>query len=166
MRFALAPMTRDLVVLTLVCLAVPVILALCGHDAPPPIGVMLYAVSAMVAATYAAIWLVARPTAFVVDGGALEIVWPVRRRRIEASAITGARVLDRAQLRAELGRLVRVGAGGLFGGFGRARTLRGTFELWVSRTDRIVWVECTGRMPLLVTPDDPDAFVAELMKRR
>jgi hypothetical protein len=37
-----------------------------------------------------------------------------------------------------------------------------TFSLWISRTDRLVIVDLDGAKPLLVTPDDPERFVARL----
>lgn len=164
-RYPIAPMDGLLRVLTSICVAIPLVVGLAAIRAPAPARAILFGVAGAMLAMYAFIWLWMRPTAFVVAPDGLVIEWPVRRRRIEAAAVTAARILDRAQLRRELGRIVRIGAGGLGGGFGLAGTARGLVELWVSRTDWMVLVECTGRRSLLITPEDPERFVTELPRR-
>jgi hypothetical protein len=37
--------------------------------------------------------------------------------------------------------------------------------MYVSRTDRFVWIECKSDRPWLITPDQPDAFVRTLSAR-
>lgn len=152
-------------VLTWVCVAIPLVIGLSAIRTPMPVRTILFGAAGLMFAMYVFIWLWLRPTAFVVEPDGLAIEWPVRRRRIDAAAVVGARVLDREQLRRELGRILRIGAGGLGGGFGLARTARGLVELWVSRTDWMVFVECTGRRSLLITPEDPERFVSDLVHR-
>lgn len=164
-RYPLAPMDGLIRVLTWICVAIPLVVGLAAIRAPAPARAILFGVAGAMLAMYAFIWLWMRPTGFVVAPDGLVIDWPVRRRRIEAAAVTAARILDRDQLRSELGRIVRIGAGGLGGGFGLARTAHGLVELWVSRTDWMVLVECTGRRSLLITPADPERFVSELARR-
>lgn len=161
-RFRLAPMSAAIWVLTLVCLAIPPALAVAAVRAPRPVHGILIGVALVTLGLYALIGLAFRPTSFVIEPDALVLNWPLRTRRIERSCIVRARVCSFAELRAELGYVLRVGAGGLWGGFGRAKTARGMLELWVSRTDRIVYVECTGRRSLLITPAEPERFAAEL----
>lgn len=161
-RHPLAPMDGLLRALTWICVAIPVVLALAAFQAPMPVRLILLGAAGFTIAIYAVIWLWLRPTAFVVEPDGLTLEWPLRRRRIAAAAIVGARVLDRDELRRELGRILRIGAGGLGGGFGLASTSRGLVELWVSRTDWMILVECTGRRSLLITPDEPEAFVRGL----
>jgi len=161
-RYPLAPMDTLIRVMTLICYAIPLVLLAAGWRAPSPVRAILLVVVGLLVVMYAFVWLWLRPRAFVVTPDALEIEWPLRRRAIPRSAITSARVLTRDQLRAELGRMMRIGAGGLWGGFGLASTGQGMHELWISRVDRIVVVGCEGRRPLLVTPDDCDRFVADL----
>jgi hypothetical protein len=57
---------------------------------------------------------------------------------------------------------MRIGAGGLWGGFGLLKTERETFSMWISRTDELVIVRLRGARSLLVTPEDPRRFVASL----
>jgi PH (Pleckstrin Homology) domain-containing protein len=163
-RFRLASMDMLLSVFTWIVLAIPVVIGFAGWSSPVPIRPILLGTVVFMVAIYAFVWLWMRPKEIVVSPDGLELVWPVRRRTIPASAIVRARILDRAQLREELGRMMRIGAGGLWGGFGLARTSRGTLELWVSRVDWMVYVECEGRRGLLLTPDEPERFVAEVTK--
>ena len=112
---------------------------------------------------YAWIWLLSRPTAFVVHPRTLEVTWPLKRREIPRDDIQAVRVIDRPTLRREVGWGMRVGAGGLFGAFGYLwTTKRGLVRMFVSRTDRFVWIERRSERPWLITPDQPDAFVRAL----
>jgi hypothetical protein len=55
---------------------------------------------------------------------------------------------------------MRIGAGGLWGGFGWLYTRKGLLDLYVSRTDRFVLVRLRTGRPLLITPDADERFVA------
>lgn len=116
------------------------------------------------AALYAVVWLFFRPTRFDLDGAALRIVWPLRQRAIARGDIEGARVLTGADFRREHGYGMRIGAGGLWGGFGLLKTGKTTFSMWISRTDWLVVVDVRGERPLLLTPEDPERFVAALVR--
>jgi len=114
---------------------------------------------------YVWVWLRFRPTRFVLRPDALEIVWPLKRRRIRRDAISSARLVDASELRREAGWGMRVGAGGLWGGFGWLWTRRrGIVQMYVSRTDGLVWMEFAGGRPWLITPENPDAFVRALAR--
>lgn len=161
-RYRLAPMDTLLLVLTWVCYAIPLVISASALQAPPPTRTVLLGVAGVLVVLYAGVWCLMRPRAFVITPDALEIEWPLRRRSIPRSAIVSARMLTKDQLREELGRIMRIGAGGLWGGFGLAKTSRGMHELWVSRVDRMVVVGCQGRRSLLVTPEDAERFIDEL----
>ena len=114
MSFRLAPMDFLIRLLTLALLVLPPLflaIALLGTR-------LLLGPTALLVAIYVWIWLWFRPTRFVVQARVLEIVWPVRRREIPRDDIATVRLLDKHQLRQEVGRAMRVGAGGLGGGFG------------------------------------------------
>lgn len=164
-RFALAPMDGLLRVLTVVCFAIPAVMGTVAATTRHPIDWILGAVAVLIAASYGVIWLALRPRAFVITPDALELEWPIRKRSIPREAIVSVTKRDKAELARELGRMMRIGAGGVWGGFGQAATARGRYELWISRTDWMIVIECEGRRGLLVTPDDPDRFVAELASR-
>ena len=162
MTFRLAPMSPSLLVLTGVLLALP--LALLGLAAL--LTPLLLGPAVFILAIYAWIWLRYRPTAFVVHPRALEVTWPLRRREIPRDDISAVRVIDRQTLRRAAGWGVRVGAGGLFGGFDYLWTTnRGLVRMYVSRTDRFVWIERKSDRPWLITPDQPDAFVRAMAAR-
>jgi hypothetical protein len=160
--FQLAPMTTDLRVLTWIAFALPLGLVGATIAAPAATRPTLFAISAFVALVYTSVWFVWRPTRFEINPDALRIVWPTRSRTIARGTIAAVRVVPGGVLRAEYGAGVRIGAGGLWGGFGLLKTRTKTFSMWISRTDRLVVVELRDARPLLVTPDDPERFVAAL----
>ena len=112
-------------------------------------------------------WLRFRPSEFVVHRGGLEVIWPFKRREIPRHEITDVRFVDGQALRNEIGWGMRVGAGGLWGGFGWLWTRkRGIVQMYVSRTDRFVWIECAGDRPWLITPEQSEEFVRALSNER
>jgi len=95
-----------------------------------------------------------------VHAGDIEVVWPLRRRRIPRAGILEVRLLDKAALRAITGSAARVGVGGLWGGFGWLWTQhRGIVQMYVSRSDGLVWIERGAARPWLITPQSPEAFL-------
>lgn len=111
---------------------------------------------------YLFIWLYLRPTRFEISSGALDIVWPARRETIPLTDVERAEVLTRDEFRARFGWGLRVGSGGLWGGFGLLVTRGGTLRFYVSRIDRFVLVVTRTGRPLLITPSDPQGFVRTL----
>jgi len=111
---------------------------------------------------YAAVWVWMRPTRFEIDGAILRIHFPLRSRELPVAELDAA-CLSGPALRERIGFALRVGVGGLWGGFGRLWSRRrGWIELWISRTDGLVWVERRGGLPLLLTPEDPEVFATAL----
>jgi len=154
-EFRLAPMSPLIRGLTIGLLLLPAIFLAAALRFSP-----LLAPAAFLVAIYAWVWLGFRPTRFIVAPDAIEVTWPLKRRTIARSTIREARLMDRDQLKRMVGWGVRVGAGGLWGGFGCLWTeKRGIVQMYISRTDRFVWIERGAERPWLVTPDDPEAFV-------
>ncbi|HTS53542.1 MAG TPA: PH domain-containing protein [Burkholderiales bacterium] len=117
----------------------------------------------LLVALYVWVWLRFRPTLFIVHPEALEVIWPLKRRRMRREEISGVRLVDKRDLRREIGWGMRVGAGGLWGGFGWLWTARrGIVQMYVSRTDGFVWIERVDQRPWLITPEHPEAFVRAL----
>jgi hypothetical protein len=137
----------------------PCIMLFGASMAPMPGNVILYGTTAFIVLTYASVWFVMRPTGFEVDESTLRIVWPVRTRAIARADIEQVSVIRVADFRREYGYGMRVGAGGLWGGFGWLKTGRETFSMWISRTDEFVIVRLRGANPLLITPTNPARFV-------
>ena len=159
MTFRLAPMDFLMRLLTLALLALPPLflsIAVLGNR-------WLLGPAAFLVAVYVRIWLWFRPTRFIVHPRVLEIVWPVRRRTIPREDVVAVRLLDKHELRREVGWAMRGGAGGLWGGFGWLWTQkRGIVRMYISRTDGLVWIERRDDRPWLITPERPEAFVRAL----
>ena len=154
--FRLARMSPLILILTLILLAIPIVFlanAALGRS-------LLAAPALLVIAIYSWIWLRFRPSVFVVRPDVIEVAWPLKRRRISRDDIANVRLLERGELRREVGWGARVGAGGLWGGFGWLWTSRrGIVQMYISRTDQFVWIERKNGRPWLITPEEPEAFV-------
>ncbi len=154
-QFRLAPMSPAILLMTLVALAAPVV-----FTALSLVTNRWFAVPAMCAAAiYTWIWVRFRPAIFVVDEAGIEVIWPLKRRTIPRESITSATLIDRREMRSKLGWGMRVGAGGVWGGFGWVwTTRRGIVQMYISRLDGFVWIETSAR-PWLITPEQPEEFV-------
>lgn len=157
--FRLARMSPLILTLTLLLLALPpafLVGALFGRH-------LLVAPAVFLIAIYAWVWLRFRPSQLTVHGAGLEVKWPLKRRDIRRESIASVRVVDKQELRREIGWGMRIGAGGLWGGFGWLwTTRRGLVQMYVTRTDRFVWIERADARPWLVTPEQPEEFVRAL----
>ena len=155
----MAPMSRLFRVLTLIVLVLPIVfLAIAAF------GVQMLAIPGLaIAILYVWVWLRFRPSRFVVHADALEVIWPLKSRRLLRRDIAAVRHIDAATLHAQTGWVARVGVGGLWGAFGWLWTERkGIVQMYVTRTDGLVWIELKGARPWLITPDDPDGFIRAL----
>lgn len=157
--YRLAPMCTMIRVVTLVLWALPIPFVLGSTFGAP----FLIAIAVFLVAIYAWVWLRFRPTQFVVHPDALEVVWPLRRRRIARNGITEVRIVSLRDLRSQLGWCMRVGAGGLWGGFGWLWTeRRGIVQMYISRMDDLVWIERSNERPWLISPERPQEFVRSM----
>jgi hypothetical protein len=145
--------------LTVLLLAIPVLFV-----AMSATGARFLALPALLLIlVYAWVWLRFRPSMFMVHSNALEVVWPLKRRSIPREEITAVRQVDGEELTREIGWGTRVGAGGLWGGFGLLWTRRrGMVQMYISRTDGYVWIERGDKRPWLLTPLQPDEFIRAL----
>lgn len=157
--FRLAPMSRGIRILTWLLMLVPAGMLVGAVAGSAAFVLPLLLVSLI----YAWVWLRFRPTAFVIRPDSLEVVWPWKRRRIARAGIREARLMTVADLQREIGWGMRIGAGGVWGGFGWLWTRkRGIVQMYVSRTDGFVWIERRGERPWLITPERSEEFVREL----
>src|SRR5262245_23598859 len=151
--FRIAPMSTAIRTLTALLLAIPAAMAiglLAGVHA-------LIAPLVLIVMVFAWVWLRFRPSAFVVHPTRVEVVWPLKRRTIDRAGIVSCRIIDAAQLKREVGWGARIGAGGVWGGFGWLWTQRrGIVQMYVSRTDSFVWIERGMERPWLITPEHPE----------
>lgn len=166
MGFRLAPMTTGLAVLTWALFALPLIFFYAASISPSPVHHVMFGSAIFIVVLYASVWFAWRPTRFEIDDRALRIVWPIRVREIDRADVEDARIVSADEFRREYGLGMRIGAGGLWGGFGLLKTAKATFSMWISRTDRFVIVRLQRARPLLVTPEDPERFVKALRVAR
>jgi len=147
--------------LTIVLLLLPVVLVVAGVAGSHA----LLLAALVLLLTYGWIWSRFRPTTFVVHPDSLEVIWPLKRVRIPRVGISSVRQVDRQELRRDVGWGMRVGAGGLWGGFGWLWTSRrGIVQMYVSRLDRFVWIARGKERPWLITPERVEEFVAVLTR--
>lgn len=112
---------------------------------------------------YAAVWFILRPSAFEIGADSLELIWPsTHRESIPRRSIERVELIDGAQFRDRFGFAIRLGAGGLWGGFGWLYTREGMVRMYISRLDRMVMIHRTGEKPLLLSPERPERFVEAL----
>jgi len=162
--FPIAPMSGDLRASTAVLLVLPVALVGIAFLAGGAAHAGLLTAAAILPATYLVTWLGLRPSRFELSTATLRIVWPVRATETLVIDIASVRLLARSEFCAEYGQGMRIGAGGLWGGFGLLLTRKGLLSMYVTRTDRYVLVERSGTRPLLITPADPERFVAAVSR--
>jgi hypothetical protein len=147
--------------ITLILLALPAIFVL---------GVvfgraLLITPTILLLAIYAWVWLRFRPNQFVVRQDALEVVWPLKRRQISLDSIAAVRIVNSRDLKPQIGWGIRVGAGGLWGGFGWLWTQRrGIVQMYISRINDLVWIDRKVGRPWLISPERPQEFVQALSR--
>lgn len=158
--FSIPPMTSLMRTLTLIVLALPVILGGIGYYASNQV---LLNVAGFVILIIVSVWFIMRPSGYEVDSAGLTLRWPVRSKRISRSEILAARVLGIDELQGELGQAMRIGVGGLFGGFGYLWTTnRGMVEFYITRQDQFVLIDLRKGKSLLLSVDRPEEFVKAL----
>lgn len=155
-RFRAAPLDRAALVRTIATLAglgALVILLLIIRQIAPVAGLLLLPVIIIPAVAYAS-----TPLGYALDEHTLTIERKTLRRvRIPLASISACYPLPRGDLR----RTIRIyGTGGLFGWSGRYRdrTL-GSFSMHASSLDRMVVIRTRTRKPLVISPEDPEAFL-------
>jgi len=160
-QFRLAPMSPIIRCLTIAVLVVPLILL----AAAILVQRLLAGPAFFVIVIFVWVWLRFRPTHFIVHPNILEVVWPLKRRKIFRAEISAVRIINREELRHEIGWGLRIGVGGLWGGFGWLWTRkRGIVQMYISRIDRFIWIELRDNRPWLITPEDPEAFAQALLQ--
>jgi hypothetical protein len=156
--FPLAPISAGVWAGMLGLGSLPLVCALAALCIPK--GGVLLLVALVLLVLYGGMWCAWRPTAFVIrDDNRLELRFLVRRRWLELHPQRQVRHLSPTQWQQEFGWAVRVGVGGL-GWLWTQR--RGWVEVYISRGDGLVLLEQPGSRLLLITPAQPERFVALL----
>jgi len=158
--FKTPPTSGAIKVLTYIIVALPVPLVYSGFALRNP---DLYKWAAFLILLSAGVWLWMRPTHYEISSRTLTVVWPLRKYIMTRGSIVRVRVLDSREMKKELGSALRIGVGGLFGGFGLLWTRnRGLIRFYITRCDRFVMIERKDGRSFLITVDDPAGMVKEL----
>jgi len=154
------PMSGSIKVITYIMEAIPFLLVYLGFAIDNP-GLFILAIFFLL--LLAGVWLWMRPTHYIVDDKSMTIVWPLRKYIVLRSGISSVRILDKTDVKKELGFALRIGVGGLFGGFGLLWTRRrGLIRFYITRLDNFVMIDRRNRRTLLITVDDPKGMLKEL----
>lgn len=158
-RYRLAPMKGLLLWVTVVVLPLPLLIGWAGSSSGTG---LMWVPAIFIGLVYLFVWVYMRPTAFELTPTSLDIVWPVRRQSTPMSAIESVESLSGTEFRKRYGFGYRIGAGGLWGGFGLFKTKTVTFQFYISQMDNYLLIERSNDRPLLITPENPDLFAAAL----
>ena len=151
-RFKLAHMSGFIAGFTILLWGIPIMFAFTP----------LWIVGLFLVGLYAGVWAFMRPRSFVIGPRDVVLRFPARASKFRRADIIEVTALSAQQFKARFGRALRVGVGGLWGGFGWLWTSKGLVDFFISRTDGFVLIERRGHKPLLITPERPDEFVRAL----
>ncbi|CAB1074029.1 hypothetical protein D1AOALGA4SA_2017 [Olavius algarvensis Delta 1 endosymbiont] len=160
--FKLAPMSMLIRGLTVALLGLPLFFGLHAFASHRWV---TGAISLVLIALYAVVWVWCRPSRFVVSETHLEVIFPGWRRRIPLLDLTEVQILNKASSRQAFGWSVRIGVGGLWGGFGWLWTKRrGLLDFYISRVDGLVLIQRSTGRDLLISPENPVQMAGSLQK--
>lgn len=121
---------------------------------------VLGAVGLFLIAVYGSVWFAWRPSYFNVTPTSIDIVSPLWLRQLALDNVANVCLLTKTDFQRKFGRTLRIGAGGLWGGFGWLWTQKqGTIAFYISRQSNYVLVEPKVGKSLLITPEQPQMFV-------
>jgi hypothetical protein len=158
-QFLLAPMSRSIRIFTGILLVLPIGILVFGISRG---SYLAFIPSILMGLIYFWVWTYFRPTSFNLSNEALRIVWPSRQFELPLAEIMTVETLTAREFKARYGWGMRVGAGGLWGGFGLLVTKRETLRFYISRLDGFVLIKNRSTRTLLITPADPEQFVESL----
>ncbi|HEY9647092.1 MAG TPA: hypothetical protein V6C88_12010 [Chroococcidiopsis sp.] len=155
--FSLAAMSPSLKWLTTAVLTLPLILGVIALTTHEPVS---GGVALLLIAVCGGVWLWCRPYRFVVADDDLKMVFPGWQRTVPIGSISRVRCISKETFYQEFGWAMRIGVGGLWGGFGWLWTSKqGLIEFYISQLDEFVLVERSHGRSLLITPEHPIRFV-------
>jgi hypothetical protein len=121
---------------------------------PSPVDVFPFGLILILVITYGF-----SPKAYALEDRQLIIYRPFQNKLYATEGILTVSLVDKKELK----KSIRVfGVGGLFGYFGLFRNSRyGTMIWYATRRDQFVVIERANGRTIVLTPDDPNAFVSE-----
>lgn len=163
--YALAPMCRQITAMTYFVLVLPLVFGTIGARLGWPHSIAPLGLCVVFLMACFVVWAWFRPKHFVVDHDFLTIQWQLRKKVWKRSDVLRAKVITNSDFGKEYGWGMRIGAGGLWGGFGLLKTSRCIFQMYISRTDEFVLIHFRNERPLLITPEKPQHFIHHLVLR-
>lgn len=159
-------MSRAIAIMTCVLWLLPAVFVVIALGAKQAIASwFMLIVAVFIVCLYLWIWIRFRPTKFEIGSAGIDVVWPAKRRTVPFAGITSARIATAKDFKELIGFGMRVGAGGMWGAFGWLwTTKRGIVQMYISRLDKMVWIERADR-PWLISPENPEAFLASLVNQ-
>ena len=151
--------------MTAFVLSIPVAFAVVGAAVDHPAARWMVVVAGALAILFAFTYLWMRPSHFEVSSTQLTVVFPLRRIDLARAGVSDAAVISAADFKHRFPRPLRVGVGGLWGGFGLLYTKAGRVQFYISRADGLVLVEFDDREPLLISPVRPNEVVEAVLER-
>jgi hypothetical protein len=107
------------------------------------------------------VWFWFKPVAFLVDGQELVLRWRLRARRIPLGELKSALQLNTR----DLGWMIRIGVGGLWGAYGMFKTSKeGMIDGYFNTNENLVLLKLKSGRPLLLSPERPGEFIRALGK--
>lgn len=161
--YALAPMCRLIAVMTAFVLALPIVFGIVAIKLGWPHSIAPLGLCVVFMMACFIVWTWFRPKQFIVGHDLLTIQWPIRNMSWKKSDVLSAKIISSSEFQKEYGRGMRIGAGGLWGGFGLLKTSSRMFQMYISRTDEFVLIHFRNERPLLITPERPQHFVHRLL---
>jgi hypothetical protein len=120
---------------------------------PEPFYVMPFAMIILLIVTYGF-----SPKGYVLEDGVFTVLRPFKAKNYPLSDIQSVSVVEKKNLK---GSIRTFGVGGLFGYFGLFRnSTYGNMVWYATRRDRFVVIERSNGKTIVITPDDPAAFVS------
>lgn len=165
--FKLAPMSPLIFSLTIALWCLPVVFVLWAVFTEGSIQVTAIVTVLFLLLVYGSVWVGFRPSRFLLTPDQLIIRFPARQRSFPLADLGEAEILSEANFRQEFGWAMRIGAGGLWGGFGWLQTSKkGMLEFYTSRSDGLVWIKRQSGNDLLLTPQEPERFIQALQDQQ
>lgn len=150
--YPVAAMSGGIFALTSVLLLIPVLMLFWG----PP------AIAGILIILFGYVWFWLRPSGFKITDDDLVIVWPLRKKVISRRVIRDVQAKTKTVFRDQYGMGIRIGAGGLWGGFGYLWTKKEMLEMYITSTEHLVVLEIEDGRNVLISPDDENRFVTDL----
>ena len=161
MRFALATSDGPLSALSVPLLALPGVMFVLAAWNPSQTD-LLGVLGSLFVIMYVTVWLFLRPNQLEVTSDQLLLDFPLRSVEVARSTIRHVELHEGDSFARSVAARLLLRAAGIWGGAGWLRQEGIGYEVYACRTRDLVAVHRDGHPPLLLSLEDPQAFVAAL----